>query len=175
MRSIGRGIVLGLVASVALAHPHFNKTVTATLSPGVDVTITYNTTPANETHAQTAKVGDFVTPRRPVLKLSAELKTEKATLPAGEYTIGVIKNGEKDWTMALYPGVPARGETPDPAKILKLESQFETDKGTAEHMLIDLTPGHGKFEGRAVLTLHFGTLFLAGALSDAPPAPPAAK
>jgi hypothetical protein len=41
------------------------------------VTITYNTTPANETHAQTAKVGDFATPRRPVPKLSAELKTDK--------------------------------------------------------------------------------------------------
>ena len=68
------------------------------------MTITYNTTPANETHAQNAKVGEFVTPRRPVLKLSAELKTDKATLPAGEYTIGVIKNAEKDWTLALYPG-----------------------------------------------------------------------
>ena len=41
---------------------------------------------------------------------------------------------------------------------------FETGKGTAEHMLIDVTPGHGKFEGMAVLTLHFGTLFLAGSL-----------
>jgi hypothetical protein len=52
---------------------------------------------------------------------------------------------------------------------LKLESQFSTDHGLAEHMLIDITPGAGKLEGRAVLTLHFGNLFLAGALS-APPA-----
>jgi hypothetical protein len=41
---------------------------------------------------------------------------------------------------------------------------FETTKGTAEHMLVDLTPGYGKFEGKAVLTLHFGTLFLSGVL-----------
>ena len=165
MRNIGRGIALSLAASVALAHPHFNKTLTATLSPGVEVTITYNTTPANETHAQTAKVGDFVTPRRPVLKLSAELKTEKATLPAGEYTIGVIKNAEKDWTLALYPGRLQRGDTPDSAKAIRLESMFSADHGTADHMLIDVTPGHGKFEGKAVLTLHFGSLFLAGALA----------
>ena len=164
MRKIGRGIVLSLVASTALAHPHFNKTLTATLSPGVEVTITYNTTPANETHAQTAKVGDFVTPRRPVLKLSAELKTEKATLPAGEYTIGVIKNAEKDWTLALYPGRLQRTDTPDPTKAIRLESTFSADHGTAGHMLIDVTPGHGKFEGKAVLTLHFGSLFLAGVL-----------
>jgi hypothetical protein len=31
-------------------------------------------------------------------------------------------------------------------------------------MLIDITPGSGKLEGKPVLTLHFGSLFLAGAL-----------
>ena len=163
-RLVGLGIFAGSVASVALAHPHFNKTVTATLPPGVEVTITYNTTPSNEVHAQNAKVGEFVTPRRPVLKLSGEIKTEKATLPAGDYTIGVIKNGDKDWSLALYPGAQ-RGDTPDTAKAIRLDSMFSADKGTAEHMLIDVTPGHGKFEGKAVLTLHFGSLFLAGVLA----------
>ena len=157
--------VAALAGTVAMAHPHLNKTVTAVLPQGPEVTITYNTTPANELHAQNAKVGEFVTPRRPVLKLSAELKTEKLTLPAGEYTIGVIKNGEADWTLALYPGRLQRDEKPDAAKILRLDSMFETSKGTAEHMLIDVTPGHGRFEGKAVLTLHFGTLFLAGLLA----------
>jgi hypothetical protein len=154
-----------LAAAVAFAHPHFNKTVSASLPQGVEVAITYNTTPSNEVHAQNAKVGEFVTPRRPVLKLSAELKTEKLTLAAGEYTIGVIKNGEKEWTLALHPGRLQRGDTPDATKVLKLDSMFATDKGTAEHMLIDLTPGHGRFAGKAVVTLHFGSLFLAGALA----------
>lgn len=156
--------LLLLGASAAFAHPHFGKTVTAKLPSGVEVTITYNTTPANEILAQNAKVGEFVTPRRPLLKLSADLKGESVSIPAGEYTIGVIKNSEKDWTMALSPGALPRGATPDPAKIIKLDSVFETDKGTAEHMLADITPGHGKFEGKAVLTLHFGSLFLAGVL-----------
>jgi hypothetical protein len=165
MKGIGRGVVVSLVASAAFAHPHFNKTVTATLGEKVEVTITYNTTPANEAHAQGAKLGEFVTPRRPVLKLSAELKAGTATLPAGEYTIGVIKNSDKDWTLALYPGRLQRGDTPDSAKAIRLDSMFSADHGTADHMLVDVTPGHGKFEGKAVLTLHFGTLFLAGALS----------
>jgi hypothetical protein len=159
------GTATALAAGVAFAHPHFNKTVTASLPQGVELTITYNTTPANEVHAQNAKVGEFVTPRRPGLKLSAELKTDKVTLPAGEYTIGVIKNGDKDWTLALYPGRLQRGDTPDTAKAIKLDSMFSADKGTAEHMLIDVTPGHGKFEGKAVLTLHFGSLFLVGVLA----------
>lgn len=156
--------VLLLTASAAVAHPHFNKTVTAKLPSGVDVTISYNTTPSNEALARDAKVGEFVTPRRPTLKVSGELKGESVTIPAGEYTIGVVKNGDKDWTMALYPGALARGATPEPGKLLKLESLFESDKGTAEHMLVDVTPGHGKFEGKATLTLHFGGLFLAGVL-----------
>ena len=81
MKGIGRGIVASLVASSALAHPHFNKTVTATLAPNVEVTITYNTTPANEAHAQSAKVGEFVTPRRPLLKLSTELRPGRRRCP----------------------------------------------------------------------------------------------
>jgi hypothetical protein len=40
-------------------------------------------------------------------------------------------------------------------------------------MLIDVTPGHGKFDGNAILTLHFGTLFLSGLIPDAGPAAPA--
>ena len=152
-------------AGMAAAHPHFNKTVTATLPQGAELAITYNTTPANEMRAQAVKVGEFVTPRGPVLKLSAEVKTEKAAIPAGEYTIGVIKNGDKDWTLALYPGRLARGQAADVAKAIRLDSMFEGNKGTAEHMLIDVTPGHGRFEGKAVITLHFGSLFVSGLLA----------
>jgi len=167
-----------LTADTAFTHPHFNKTVSATLPSGAEASITYNTTPANETRAAGVKVGVFVTPRRPMLKLSADVKAGSVSIPAGEYTIGVIRNDEKDWTMALYPGALPREGTPDVAKALKLESLFSTDHGIAEHMLLDITPGSGKLEGRAALTLHFGNLFLAGALSpapEAPSAPPAPK
>ena len=166
MKRLAGAVVVGVAFAGAVgAHPHFNKTVTATLPAGVEATVTYNTTAANETHAQNAKVGEFVTPRRPVLKISAELKSGAVTLAAGEYTIGAVKTGEKDWALALHPGRIARGVAPDAAKVIKLDSVFATDKGTAEHMLIDITPGHGRLEGKAVLTLHFGSLFLAGVLA----------
>src|SRR5262245_37375512 len=157
-------IALAFAGATVLAHPHFRKTITAKLGT-VDATVAYQTVPANEMHAQNAKVGAFTTPRAPKLTLSGELKAGAITLPAGEYTIGVIKNGDKDWTMALYPGKLARGTEPDASKIVKLDSQFATDHGTSEHMMIDITPGHGKQEGKAVLLLHFGTLYLAGSLS----------
>ena len=152
-------------ATLVIAHPHINKTITAMLPGNVTATITYNTTPANEAHAKETAVGDFVTPRNPRLKLSADLKAGSLTIPTGEYTIGVIKNGEADWTMALYPGTIPRGEKPDMSKMLKLESSFSNKEGVAPHMLIDISPGAGKFEGRVVLTLHFGSLYLAGALT----------
>jgi hypothetical protein len=160
-------IVFAVVAapSVALAHPHFNKTITVALPGGAEATIVYNTTPANEANAESAKVGEFITPRRPSLKLSAEVKAGAVTIPAGEYTIGVIKNSPSDWTMALYKGGLARGATPEMANVIKLESNYTANAGNAPHMLIDITPGKGKFEGKAVLTLHFGNLFLEGVLS----------
>ncbi len=157
-------IAFAFAGATLLAHPHFRKTVTAKLG-NVDATVTYQTVPSNETHAQNAKVGAFTTPRAPKLTLSGELKAGAVTLPAGDYTIGVIKNGDNDWTMALYPGALARGTEPDMAKMIKLESQFNTTHGKAEHMTIDILPGSGKQEGKAVLLLHFGTLYLTGVLS----------
>jgi hypothetical protein len=158
-------LVIVLAPSLAIAHPHFNKTITVQLPGGAEAVIAYNTTPANEQNAEKAAVGTFVTPRRPSLKLSAEVTAGAVTIPAGEYTIGVVKTSATEWTMALYKGGLPRGSEPDMAQVLKLESSYSANAGTAPHMLIDITPGHGKFEGRAVLTLHFGNMFLEGALS----------
>ena len=105
-------LVFLLAPSFALAHPHFSKTVSAKLPSGAEATITYGTTPANLGRAESATAGTFVSPRGPKLKLSAAA----GDIPAGEYTIGVIKNSADDWTMALYTGGLARGETPGRSK-----------------------------------------------------------
>jgi hypothetical protein len=153
------------LAAVVGAHPHFNKTVSVTLPGGSEAQVAYTTTSANVELAAGVAVGAFATPRGPRLTLSGDLSVGDETLPAGEYTIGVVRQGEKDWVMALYPGRLGRGETPDESKLVKLESEYSTQMGSAAHMLIDITPGAGAFEGRVVLTLHFGSMFLAGALS----------
>ena len=38
-------LLFASAAAAVVAHPHFNKTVTAKLPSGADVTITYNTVP----------------------------------------------------------------------------------------------------------------------------------
>ncbi len=67
--------------------------------------------------------------------------------------------------MALHPGRLRLSTPADTAKIIRLESLFSRDMGNAHHMLVDIAPGHGKLEGKTVLTWHFGSLYLAGALS----------
>jgi hypothetical protein len=164
-RSSSLALAAGLVATVAAAHPHFNKTVTVVLPGGAEAKISYNTTSANEELAHAVAVGEFATPRRPVLELSADVSAGGTAIAAGEYTIGVVRKGENEWVMALHPGRLGRGDQPDSSKLIELDSHFSTSMGTAEHMLIDVTPGSGEGSGQVLLTLHFGSMFLSGTLS----------
>ena len=151
------------VAALALAHPHFNKTVSTTIND-VEVSVSYNSTDANMERVAAVEAGAFVSPRGPRLNLSADVTAGDATIAAGEYTIGVIKGDDGAWTMALHEGRIPRGEMPDMSKVRKLDSRFSDQMGTADHMLIDITAGSGDFAGKPVLTIHFGDLYLQAAL-----------
>ena len=74
-------------------------------------------------------------------------------------------NATKPW---IDPGPPPFFGGPTHTQFVKevvacitAGSHLTPDDG----VMIDISPGAGKFEGKAVLTLHFGTLFLAGVLS----------
>ncbi len=165
MKKVGVFVLVLVGATVLMAHPHFNKKVIAQLPGGVEATISYQTVPANEQHTQGAAIGSFLTPRSPGLNLSGELRVGSTVIPAGDLIIGVVKNGAEDWTLALYPGQVGRGETLDTSRLIKLDSMFTRTSEAVEHLSIDINPGHGRFEGKAVLIINFGTLTLHGALS----------
>jgi hypothetical protein len=158
-------LVLLVMAATLMAHPHIRKSVTAALPGDVEAVVTYVTVPSNETHTTNAAAGSFLVPGGCRVKLSADLKAGNLTLPAGEHTIGVIKNSAGDWTMAVYPGRLGRGETPDKSKLIKLDSLYHKSSEKAAHMSVDISPGWGKFEGKVVLVVHFGSMSLAGAIS----------
>lgn len=164
MRKIGLFVFVLLGVTILSAHPHFDKTITAQLPGGVEATIAYQTVPANEEHTQNAPNGSFVTPRSPRLTLSGDLMAGSLSIPAGEYIIGVVKNSANDWTLALYPGTIGRGETPEDSKLLKLDSMYFTVSEPIEHLTLDITPGHGRHEGKAVLSINFGTMVVHGSL-----------
>lgn len=152
-----------VVATLAVGHPHFNKTVSTTIGE-VEVSVAYNSTDANMEHVAAVEPGTFVSPRGPRLNLSADVMAGDVSIAAGEYTIGVIQGDDGSWTMALHEGRIPRGEMPDMAKVMKLDSRYSEDMGTADHMLIDITAGSGDFAGKPVLTIHFGGMHLQAAL-----------
>ncbi len=159
----GIGLLL-LLTVVVTAHPHLRKSVTAYLDGGTEITVNYFTAPANVEHAKNAVVGAF-SAGFGRLKVSADLDAGGTAIPAGEYTIGAIKNSDSDWTLALYPGKIQQGQTPEMDKVIQLKSEFSESHGTAEHIYFDVLPGSGSLEGKTVLVWHFGKLFLEGALS----------
>ena len=113
-------LVLGISAT-ALSDPHLTKSVTAQLPSNVEASINYYTVPANMKHIENIKVGDF-TASRAVLSLSGAISSGSSSVPAGEYTIGAVRNAS-DWTLALHPKMNRRDQ-PDPSKLILLNSAF---------------------------------------------------
>jgi len=163
MRKIAVFSFIALATSLLWAHPHFPKEVTAELPSGATATIKYTTVPSNESHAVNAAIGSFVTPRGPQITFSADVKSCSTTIAAGAYTIVVIKDGDNAWTLALHPGQVNRRSPADPAKLIKLDSEFRKAENV-EHLSVDIVPGHGRLEGKTVLSLRFGTMACEGAL-----------
>lgn len=155
--------VLLLAATALMAHPHFSKSVETKIGE-VEVKLQYFTAPANMKHLEGVKVGAF-NPGFGQIEFSADLTVGDVTIPTGKYQVGAIKNGDKDWTLALYTGRVPRGEEPDMSKVTKLQSSYSDSQSSSGHVYFDILPGHGEMEGKAVLIWQFGSLHLEGALS----------
>ncbi len=163
MRTVSLALVGLVVTAAAVAHPHFNKTVSTTVGE-VEVSVRYNSADANMERVAAVEAGTFVAPRNPRLMLSAGVMSGDMSIGAGEYVIGVIRGDDGSWTMALHEGMIDREMGPDMSKVMKLDSRYSEGMGTADHMLIDITAGSGDFAGKPVLTIHFGNMHLQGAI-----------
>ena len=95
--------IVMLTATVLVAHPHFQKTTSAKLTDDLEVSISFYTVPANMDHVANIGNGEFVSPGLPKLTNSSAITVGEASIPAGTYTVGVVKNGADDWTMVLSP------------------------------------------------------------------------
>ncbi len=155
------GVALACATAV-VAHPHFQKTTSAKLTEDLEVSLQFFTVPANMTHVAGIETGAFASPGLPKFKTNAAITAGGAKIPAGTYTVGVIRNGASDWTMALSPGELGFGDSPDMSKLIKLDSSFDGKGADSGHLVVDIFPGDGKFEGKAVILLGFGTLWVQG-------------
>lgn len=154
--------VVMLTATALVAHPHFQKTTSAKLTDDLEVSLSFFTVPANMTHVAGIANGEFVSPGLPKFTSSAAISAGGANIPAGTYTVGVVKNGDADWTMALSPGELAFGDSPDMSKLIKLDSAYNKSNDESGHLVVDIFPGEGKYDGKAVILLGFGTMWVQG-------------
>ena len=166
------GVALIAVAAMAATtmeppslrkHPHFSKTVTVKLGK-TELKLSYRTTPANEERVKKVEQGTMVMGFAKI-EIPEGYEIGGSEIDAGTYGIGAIKNGDEDWTLALYPGTVGRGEKPDQSKAIELESNLSTDMGNTGHVSFDLMPGRGDQEGKLTLIWHFGSLYLSGVFS----------
>jgi len=157
--------VLVLGTTLVMAHPHFEKKVTALLPSDVEASVAYETLPSNETYTDQAEIGSIIIPRRAAFILAGDITAGSVSLTAGDYTIGVIKNSADNWGMVLLSGRLSYGDTPDLSNPIKLDSHYSTTKEGSAHLRIDIVPGHGDFEGKPVLSIAFGSMILEAALS----------
>ena len=125
----------------AFSHPHFSKSLKATLPSKVEASVSYYTVPANMSHIEKIKVGGFV-PSHATLSLSGAASSGSTSVSAGEYTIGAIR-GSTDWTLVLHPKL-AQGHTPDPSKLIRLESWFFNFRGNSPPFLLRCDAGTWK-------------------------------
>ena len=163
-----RLIVFGLffVATGALtAHPHIGKTVTATLPGGTEVSVSYSMTPAGEIDPAAAPVDTFINPWAPLLRVSQPVHSGSVDIPVGMYTLGLIKSGSGDWTLALHPGRLRQKEIPLGPKVTRLDSVFSSSEGMADHLVVDFSLGRDKLEGKVVVTFHLGSIHLAAEIA----------
>ncbi len=161
---MNRLLVLALFLTGSAAggdHPHFGKTVTANLPGPVELSVRYSTVPAHEMDPEGAPLGKFINPWAPILQLSEAFRSGSTEIPSGNYTIGVIKKGADDWALALHPGRLRQKEVAVTPSIIQLNTLSSRSSGRTEHLVIDFNLGTGRFEGEVVLTVHWGTLFLA--------------
>ena len=74
----------------------------------------------------------------------------------------MVKKSDSDWQMVLSPGALAFGDSPDKAKLIELDSSFRKSAEPVGHLVVDIFPGDGKFEGKAVILLGFGSMWVEG-------------
>ena len=159
---MNRLLVLALFFTGSAAagdHSHLVKTVTANLPGPVEVSARYQTASAGEVNPDSTPAGKFMNVWAASLQVSEDVRSGATEIPAGRYTVGLIKKDSIDWTLALYPGRLGQKEAVVTPKMVLLDTLFSRSSGRSEHLAIDFNLGTGRFEGEVVLTFHLGTLY----------------
>lgn len=159
---------LMLLALLVTAHPHFKKTITASINKGPELTLEHVTYPYNEDHLKEVKPGFVFHCGRAKLNISKEVESGKTKIPAGTYLLRAKAKSVDDWTLVLIPESAVKSQADMPKAVesaLALETKTLTGRPNAEHLELNITPGHSKAGDQLILSVSFGSRTVEGLLS----------
>ncbi len=157
-------VIIG-VAVVVSAHPHFRKTVIARL-PDLEVKLEYVTLPWNPAHLAEVKEGFVFNCGGATVEFNKPVKIGEQELAAGKYVLRARAKDVDHWTFILLPPPPDRNTPPDMSKAVELATKTLTGQQVHQHLSLDITPGHGDTDGKALFVLNWGDRQLEGVLAS---------
>ena len=164
------GLLLACLAGTMVAHPHFNKTVTAAVK-GLELKLTYYTLPYNAKHLEGIKEGFVFHCGRAKLNVAGEMTVGSTKLGAGSYHVRAKARSADKWTLVLIPEAQAGDpQNPDISKGIAVETKSFAKQSELHHLDLNLTGGHGDSDGKLLLTVSFGSRRIEAAITLPPAA-----
>lgn len=154
------------------SHPHFRKSITAKLPAGLEVKLEYTTLPWNPAHLSEVKDGFVFHCGNATVELGANVKNGSSDIPAGKYLLRTRAKDVDHWIFFLVPQPPDRTTPPDMSKAIELPTGTSRTDTSHGHLTLDLTPGDGDNDGKAVFVLAWGDRLLEGVLAEFPVSSP---
>ncbi len=150
-------VLVVLLVGALTAHPHFNKTVSASVK-GLDLKLIYYTLPYNAKHLEGIKEGFVFHCGRAELVVTGDMTIGSTKVAPGNYLLRAKARSADDWTLVLIPKADAGDPgNPDVSKGITVESKSLTGQAELSHLDLNLSGGHGATDGKLVLSVGFGT------------------
>lgn len=160
--------LLMLLTGIVIAHPHFKKTITASLDKGPELKLEHITLPYNEVHLKEVKPGFVFHCGRAKLNISKDVVSGNTKIPAGSYHLRAKAKTVDDWTLVLVPESAVKSQADMPKALesaLALNTKTLTNHPNSEHLELNIMPGHSKAGDQLIVSVGFGTRVVEGVLS----------
>ena len=169
-KTVAASLALLCLAGTLVAHPHFNKTVTAAVK-GLELKLTYFTLPYNAKHLEGIEEGFIFHCGRAKLSLAGEMNVGGTRLAPGNYLLRAKAKSVDEWTLVLIPEAQAGDpQKPDIGQGIPLETKSFTNQSELHHLDLNLTGGYDDTDGKLLVTVAFGSRRIEAAITLPAPA-----
>jgi hypothetical protein len=157
--------LIAVSASIVSSHPHFRKSLVAKM-PDLEVKLEYTTYPWNAAHLAEVKEGYVFNCGNATVELSKAVKPGAAEIAAGKYLLRARAKTVDNWTLLLIPAPPDRNTQPDMSRAVELQTRTLGNRPVFDHLLLDVSAGHGDTDNKGLIVLAWGDRQLEGVLAD---------